>query len=90
MAVSIGLGGGPGTRTRTVPPRVPPLGDTLMRTILMTSDPETERAVAEADLVLRPESTGVGLLEFHQIDRMREAGRRVTRESLPRIAALLG
>jgi NTE family protein len=32
--------------------------------------------------VIEPEDLGVGFLEFHQIDRVREAGRRAAREAL--------
>jgi len=39
--------------------------------------------------VISPDAAGVGLLEFHQIDAMREAGRIAARASLPAIQALL-
>ena len=87
VAVSISFGGGGADRSR--PPRVPGLADTMMRTMMLASAPETERAVALADVVLRPDPGGVGLLEFHQIDPMREAGRAAARAALPEIAALV-
>lgn len=86
VAVSIGFGG---STRRSGPPRIPSLGDTLMRTMLLASGQETDRAISQADVVLHPDSTGVGLLEFHQIDRMRDAGRTAARDALPRITALL-
>ncbi len=93
VAVSISFGGSGGSRVpgavRTGPPRIPGLGDTLMRTMMMGSGNASEAAIAQADLVLRPDATGVGLLEFHQIDRMREAGRVVARDAMPAIEALL-
>ena len=45
--------------------------------------------MTKADVVIRPDSAGVGLLEFHQIDQAREAGRTAAREALPQILALL-
>ena len=96
VAVSISFGGSGGARTagaarpvRSGPPRVPGLGDTLMRTMMMGSGNAAEAAIALADVVLRPDATGVGLLEFHQIDRMRESGRAAARAALPEIEALL-
>ncbi len=95
VAVSISFGGSggsragrdPGTPPRT--PRVPALGDTLMRTMMMASGQAAEQAMAQASVVLRPDASGVGLLEFHQIDRMRESGRAAARAALPEITALL-
>lgn len=90
VAVSISFGGSSGDHPDgNGPPRIPSLGDTMMRTMMLASGPETDRAVAMADVVLHPDSGGVGLLEFHQIDPMREAGRVVARAALPQIAALL-
>lgn len=39
--------------------------------------------------MIRPSTRAVGLLEFHQIDQAREAGRAATREALPQFFALL-
>ncbi len=93
IAVSISFGGAGGRSSRegSAPrsPRVPALGDTLMRTMMMASGQEAERAMRTAALVLRPDAVGVGLLEFHQIDRMRESGRAAARQALPQIEALL-
>ncbi|MFY9807873.1 MAG: hypothetical protein WCC65_16830 [Pseudonocardiaceae bacterium] len=35
--------------------------------------------MTRADVVIRPDVQGVGLLEFHQLDRMRAAGRAAAR-----------
>jgi predicted acylesterase/phospholipase RssA/MFS family permease/CRP-like cAMP-binding protein len=71
------------------PSHVPSLGETLMRTMTMGSGAAAERAVELADLVLRPDGSGVGLLEWHQIDRMRESGRAAARAALPQVQRLL-
>jgi predicted acylesterase/phospholipase RssA len=90
IAVSVGFGGsgGSASASRPGPPRVPALADTLMRTMMMSSGDAAARAFAAADLVLRPDTRGVGLLEFHQIDRAREAGRAAVTAALPEISAL--
>ena len=90
IAVSVGFGGsgGPSSGSRTGPPRVPALADTLMRTMMMASGDAAARAYELADLVLRPDTRGVGLLEFHQIDRAREAGREAVTAALPQITTL--
>jgi NTE family protein len=59
-----------------------------MRTMMLASGSASEQAMADADLVLRPQAVGVGLLEWHQIDRMREAGREAARAALPQLSAL--
>jgi NTE family protein len=89
VAVKIAFGGGGGGSTRRTP-RVPALADTLTRTMMMASGDAAVEALARADVVVAPEATGVGLLEFHQIDVMREAGRRAAREALPAIEELVG
>jgi NTE family protein len=92
IAVSIGFGsaGGRGsTQVRTGPARIPGLGDTLIRTMTMGSGDAAIEAMDIADLVIRPDGTGVGLTEWHQIDRMRESGRMATRGALPQIMSLL-
>jgi hypothetical protein len=42
-----------------------------------------------ADLGLRPDATGTGRTEWHQIDRMRESGRATTRAGLPQMIELV-
>jgi EmrB/QacA subfamily drug resistance transporter len=89
IAVNIGFGGGGGSGGSRPRVRVPGLGDTLMRTMMMASGTAAEEAMAAADLVIRPSARGVGLLEWHQIDRMREAGRDAAMAALPEIEALV-
>jgi predicted acylesterase/phospholipase RssA len=96
IAVSIGFGGEakPAPNPEAVnefggAPRVPGIAETLMRTMMMGSRVAATATMAKADVVIRPGSRGVGLLEFHQIDQAREAGRAATREVLPQILALL-
>ena len=60
----------------------PGFGETLTRALLLGSA-DTERiAHTHAALVIAPDSDGVGLLEWHQLDRLREAGRRAAAEAL--------
>ena len=92
VAVNISFGGSAksGSKTpRSGPPRIPALGDTLMRTMMMGSGATVDESLALADVVISPDAAGVGLLEFHQIDAMRESGRIAARASLPAIQALL-
>ena len=80
VAVSIGSGGD--GRSRTGRPRVPALGDTLMRTMMIGSAGAVEAARSRGAWVVAPSSMGVGLLEFHQFDRMVQAGRAAVRQLL--------
>jgi predicted acylesterase/phospholipase RssA len=64
------------------PPRPPRLGETLTRVLLLGSENTTEAARRHADLLIKPRAEGVGLLEFHQLDTAREAGRVAAREAL--------
>jgi NTE family protein len=63
-------------------PRLPPLGETLMRVVFFGSSDTSKAARRHADLIVTPRNAGVGLLEFHQLDRAREAGRAAAREAL--------
>jgi NTE family protein len=76
--------GSPGARV----PRVPGIVDTLMRTITIGSGMASAAAMARADVVIQPDTSSVGFLEFHQIDRAREAGRIAARAALPQILKL--
>ncbi len=58
-----------------------------MRTMTIGSQRGVDAALAPA-VVIRPDA-GAGLLEFHQIDAAREAGRVVAREAMPHIMAML-
>ena len=75
--------------TRTREPRPPSLGETLTRVLLLGSSNTSDAARRHADLIIKPRAEGVGLLEFHQIDAAREAGRAAAREALERDAAPL-
>ncbi|WP_408632330.1 MFS transporter [Mycobacterium basiliense] len=92
VAVSVGFGGNPsgGPARPSGPLHVPGIGDTLMRTMMMGSRTVADAAQAQALAVIRPDTRAVGLLEFHQIDAAREAGRLAARAALPRIISLLG
>lgn len=70
VAVRIGSSA-PRSRERT-----PTLGETLLRIIQM-GDREESRTpgLPPPTVTVTPDTRGVGLLEFHQIDRAREAGR---------------
>jgi predicted acylesterase/phospholipase RssA len=82
VAVNISMGGGGGPRTRTGPPRVPALGETLLRTMMIGSGGAVAAARSHGAWVVTPPTLGVGLLEFHQLDRMVEAGREAARAVL--------
>jgi predicted acylesterase/phospholipase RssA len=71
------------------PPRPPSLGETVTRVLLLGSQNTAEAAQRYADLVIKPRADGVGLLEFHQLDAAREAGRRAARQALERAPASL-
>jgi NTE family protein len=66
------------------PARTPLLPETLARVLLLASEDTVQAAERHADLIIRPRPPGVGLLEFHQLDAAREAGRVAAREALER------
>jgi predicted acylesterase/phospholipase RssA len=74
---------------RTRAERAPSLGETLTRVLLLSSANTSDAARRHADLVIKPRAGGVGLLEFHQLDAAREAGRTAAREALERAPAAL-
>jgi NTE family protein len=85
VAVNIAMGGGGGSaggRSRTGRPRVPALGETLLRTMMIGSGGAVAAARAQGAWVVTPPTLGVGLLEFHQLDRMIQAGRSAARALL--------
>ena len=67
---------------RTRAERPPSLGETLTRVLLLGSANSSDAAQRHADLVIKPRAEGVGLLEFHQLDAAREAGRAAALEAL--------
>lgn len=64
--------------------------DTLMRTMTIGSAMASTAVLQRADLAIHPDTSTIGFLEWHQIDRAREAGRIATREALPRILEVVG
>jgi NTE family protein len=83
VAVNISMGGGGGTsRSRSARPRIPALGETLLRTMMIGSGGAISAARADGAWVVTPPTLGVGLLEFHQLDRMIRAGRAAARTLL--------
>jgi predicted acylesterase/phospholipase RssA len=57
--------------------RVPSLGETLIRVMQMGDRRVTDDAAANmATITVTPDTRGVGLLEFHQINAARDAGLR--------------
>lgn len=80
VAVNIGTGGE--GRPRAGRPRVPALGETLLRTMMIGSGGAVANAQACGAWVVSPSSQGVGLLEFHQMDRMVQSGRAAARALL--------
>ncbi len=80
--VSPGADGAPAARpARAI--RVPMLGETLLRTMMIGSS-DYSAAAGSGIHVISPPSKGVGLLEFHQLDQMIESGREAARELLDR------
>lgn len=85
VAVNISMGGSSGGgsgRPRSGRPRVPALGETLLRTMMIGSGGAITAAREQGAWVVTPPTRGVGLLEFHQLDRMVEAGRSAARALL--------
>jgi NTE family protein len=70
-------------------PRTPGFGETLTRVVLLASSNTSESARRHAALTITPRNPGVGLLEFHQLDRARESGRAAAREALERAPGAL-
>jgi NTE family protein len=69
----------PGGRVRK---RLPPLTDTMSRIALLSSANTDEAARLHADMTIKVPVLGVGILEFHQIDEARAAGRRAAEAAL--------
>jgi predicted acylesterase/phospholipase RssA len=62
--------------------RLPSLPETLGRIALLSSANTDDAAQRYADLTISVRVSGVGLLELHQIDHAREAGRRAAIQAL--------
>ena len=87
LAVNIAMGGG-GPR-RPGPPRTPALGETLLRTMMIGSGGAVETARSLGATVITPAPMGIGLLEFHQLDRVVEAGRVAARTLLEQTGGVI-
>jgi predicted acylesterase/phospholipase RssA/CRP-like cAMP-binding protein len=85
VAVNISAGGS--RRGRDGVPRVPMLFETLLRSMLMGSAAAVDEARRRATVVVTPDTRGIGLLEFHQLDRAVEAGRAAGRAAVAALAA---
>lgn len=92
VAVNIAMGGsvrprptaaGPSSAPWPLrPARIPTLGETLLRTMMIGSAGAVAAARDLGAWVVTPATLGVGLLEFHQLDRMVQAGRGAARALL--------
>lgn len=60
----------------------PTLPEILYRLVLLQTTDSQAAARRHAQLLILPEHEGVGRLEFHQLDRMREEGRRAAAQAL--------
>jgi len=61
---------------------LPGIGELMTRIVTLSSADGAALAEKYAALVIRPTSDGVGLFEFHQLDTLRESGRRAARLAL--------
>jgi predicted acylesterase/phospholipase RssA len=82
LAVNIAMGGGGGGAARTGPPRMPSMGDTLLRVMMIGSGGAVQSARDAGATVITPPPLGVGTLEWHQMDLVVEAGRMAARRLL--------
>jgi predicted acylesterase/phospholipase RssA len=81
-AVRSGASARDGHARQTSANRPPSLGETLTRVLLLGSQNTYDSAHRSSDLIIKPRAEGIGLLEFHQLDAAREAGRAAAREAL--------
>jgi NTE family protein len=90
IAVTVGGGQAPSAASASKrAPRVPNLVDTLMRTMTIGSAMASSEVLAQADFAIHVDTSSIGFLEWHQIDRAREIGRIAAREALPQITELV-
>ena len=80
--VAVNIGSDDRPRAAGTRPRMPGLGETLLRLMMIGGDGTAARAREQGAFVITPPSLGVGMLEFHQLDRMVEAGRMAARALL--------
>jgi predicted acylesterase/phospholipase RssA len=71
-----------GRHTREADAAVPTIAETLARTMVLGSCGAAESARGSADLSILPDTGGVGMLEFHQLDVLRAEGRAAVRDAL--------
>jgi predicted acylesterase/phospholipase RssA len=64
-----------------VDPEVPSLAETLFKTMLL-SESDSDRRRSFADLLIRPDCSDIGTVEFHMLDAARDAGRRAAAATL--------
>jgi EmrB/QacA subfamily drug resistance transporter len=83
LAVNIATGSGGGA-ARTGPPRMPSMGDTLLRVMMIGSGGAVQAALDRGATVITPPPLGVGTLEWHQLDTVVAAGRMAARALLER------
>jgi predicted acylesterase/phospholipase RssA len=62
-------------------PMVPSFAETIFKVMLLSESDDTRRR-SFADMLIRPDFEGVGILEFHMIDHLREGGRRAAAKAL--------
>ncbi|KGN37095.1 two-domain membrane protein [Knoellia subterranea KCTC 19937] len=88
VVVNVTMGARPGTSVphapRKKPIRIPMLGETLLRTMMIGGSVDASNQPPGVH-VITPGSMGVGLLEFHQLDTMIESGRLAARDLLDRV-----
>ncbi|HET6868232.1 MAG TPA: patatin-like phospholipase family protein [Solirubrobacteraceae bacterium] len=68
---------------------LPRLGETLLQTLAVGSNDTVTAARRHADVVITPAVDGVGLLDWHRLGQMRDAGRQAVRHLLERDPAAL-
>jgi len=62
-------------------PMVPSFAETIFKVMLLSESDDSRRR-SFADVLIRPDFDGVGILEFHMIDHLRDSGRRAAAEAL--------
>jgi predicted acylesterase/phospholipase RssA len=72
---------GPAPEALVKPPAV---SETLRRLVVLGMVDTAGAAREHGAIVIEPDNSDVGILDFHLLDRMREAGRRATAEALER------
>jgi predicted acylesterase/phospholipase RssA len=65
-------------------PHLPGFREALTRSLLLGSVGPAEAARPQVGLVIAPPNEYVGMLEWHQLDGMRESGREAARRALER------